>query len=122
MKLYTRCKSCKGEISFLSSVNDRGELEMEKGKEFPMTCPHCLKKLKYHVNDFTAERSITHKLFLILIFIGLAIGIVLSEVVFLQYRVIFIGGGLLLPSIVYLLINKQQQAKLNSFNRFKVKQ
>jgi len=122
MKLYTRCISYKSEISFHSSVNDRGELEMEKGKEFPMTCPVCHKKHKYHVNDFTAEKSLTNKLFLIVAFVGLTVAVFMSELFLNNYRIYLYGGIFIFPSLAYLIIAKQQQTKLNSFNRFKVKE
>ena len=122
MKLYTRCKSCKEEVSFYSSVNERPELEMQKGKEFDLTCNSCYKKLKYHVNDFDATKSLGQKLTSFGIALALVIALILSEFYVLSLGLIFYGGIFLVPTIAFAIIHKQQQTQLNAFNRFKVKQ
>lgn len=122
MKLSARCKSCKSEISFNSLVNDRVELEMKKGKEFPLTCNACHKKDKYHVNDFIAHKSQFHKVLMLIIMIGLIVSLISFELFVGSMGIYFYGGLFLAPSITYGIITKQYQVKLNSFNRFKVKQ
>lgn len=122
MKLYTRCKNCKSEISFTSDVNDRPELEMRKGKEFLMTCNSCHQKHTYHVNDFTASKSLLQKITALSISLILIIALILGELYVLSMNIYFYGAVFLVPSLAYLIINKQQVARLNSFNRYKVKQ
>lgn len=122
MKLYTRCKSCGEEISFYSDVNDRAELEMKKGKEFFLTCKSCHAKYKYHVNDFDASKSLVQKLTSSGIALLLAVGIILAEFFAFSMEVLFYGGVFLVPVIAFGIINKQQQTRLNAFNRYKVKQ
>jgi hypothetical protein len=121
MKLYTRCASCKEEIAFTLDVNDRVELEMRKGKEFPKTCASCHKKHAYHVNDFTATRSSVQKLFPIILAVILIAAISLTEIFVTSLGIFFYGGIFLVPSIAFIIIFKQQQTQLNSFNRYKVK-
>ncbi len=121
MKLSTRCSFCKSEISFNSMVNDRVELEMKKGKTFSLTCDNCHKKDTYHVNDFVAHTSLSHKLFLIGIVLGSILTILYLEKYVLTLGFFFYGGIFLVPSIAYAIVSKQYRTKLNSFNRFKVK-
>ncbi|MDT7831492.1 hypothetical protein RQM59_03815 [Flavobacteriaceae bacterium S356] len=122
MKLSTRCKSCKSEISFNSLVDDRVELEMKKGKEFPLTCNACHKKDKYHVNDFIAHKSQSHKVFMLIIVMVTIVSLISFELFVGSMGIYFYGSILLAPSATYGLITRQYQVKLNSFNRFKVKQ
>lgn len=122
MKIYTHCSSCNEELSFTSTVNDRPELEMQKGKEFYCTCSSCHKKLKYHVNDFTATRSIFQKLSSLGVALALVLCLILSEFYLFSLGLFFYGGIFLVPSIAFGILHKQQQTQLNAFNRFKVKQ
>ncbi len=122
MKLVTRCKSCKNEIGFTSFVQDRVILEMEKGKEFPLTCNVCHKKSKYHVNEFKAQKSFAQKIVLVAIPASFIIFLVTMEFYVFTLGVFFYGGIFLAPSIAYGIINRQQQIHLNSFNRYKVKE
>lgn len=122
MKLYTRCKSCGEEISFYSDVNDRAELEMRKGKEFFLTCKSCHAKHKYHVNDFQASKSVVQKLSSAGVALLLAAGIIFAEFFAFSMGVIFYGTVFLVPVIAFGIINKQQQTRLNAFNRYRVKQ
>ena len=122
VKLYTRCHSCNSEISFLSDANDRVELEMRKGKQFPITCTSCHKKNKYHVNNFTATLSFGQKLVSFLVTIGLVLALISAEIFVFSLGFFFYGGVFLVPSAAFFIINKQQQTRLNSFNRYKVKE
>ncbi len=122
MKLTTRCKTCKTEVSFVSSVNDRVELEMQKGKVIPLTCKNDGHKHKYHVNELRAEKSLSMKVIsfgfsfiIILAIVFLGLNMTLTGLLF--YSQVFIA-----PTGIYMLIHKQQQKRLNSFNRFKVKE
>jgi len=123
MRIRAKCKSCKErKVNFLTSVNDRGELAMKKGKEFKCTCKACHKMLKYHVNDFKAESSINVKLGGVIIFIvGLLILLFIVKRFFTGGYLI-VGGVFLLPSIAYGIAKQQEITKLNSFNRYKVKE
>ncbi|MFY0602480.1 MAG: hypothetical protein JXQ93_00915 [Flavobacteriaceae bacterium] len=122
MKLTTHCKFCKSEISLNAYINDRVELEMKKGKEIPLNCKECMKKSNYHVNSFLAEKSLSHKIFLLSTVFGLTSALIFSEFYVLSLGIYFYGGVFLLPSVAYGIITKQYMVKLNSFNRFKVKE
>ena len=122
MKLYTRCKNCKSEISFNSDVYDRPQLEMKKGKEFLMTCDSCHQKHQYHVNDFTASKSLLQKITAISISLMLIIALILGELYVMNMNVYFYGAVFSVPSLAYLIIHRQQVTRLNAFNRYKVKE
>lgn len=122
MKLTTRCKTCKTEVSFVSSVNDRVELEMQKGKVIPLTCKNDGHKHKYHVNELRAEKSLFDRIQLYAIPLLLILTIIYLEMQVFSLGYIFYGGIFLGPSIAFGIMNKQLSTKLNSFNRFKVKE
>lgn len=57
MMLYKKCDSCKKENAIKSHASTRPDLEMEKGEIFKLSCAHCGKIQKVHVNDIRARQN-----------------------------------------------------------------
>ena len=123
MNLIAHCKNCRNEISVKESVSDRAELAREKGSQFVLKCDECLKNHKYHVNDIKAKtrKSIALIAFLILLFGTALIGYTLRDYLLMPnnaYNVMAIAGMLLIPSIVYGLLTKQETDNNRRFNQY----
>jgi hypothetical protein len=123
MKLIINCKECRNKIKLKDSVNDRAELARKLGDEFNLRCEDCSKENKYHVNDVKAEES------KLIVAIGLGvfvfgtgvIGYLLREYLFMSnnpYNVLSIGGLFLVPSVVYMILTKQERDNARRFNRY----
>ena len=122
MRIYTSCHSCKAEISFISDINDRVQLEMKKGKVFDMTCDSCYKKIGIMLMIFSAEKSMVQKITAISVPVIITLVILYAEFYLMSFGILFYGGIFLLPSVAYMIVHRQQQTQLNAFNRYKVKE
>jgi hypothetical protein len=124
MKLIVDCKNCRKQIRLKNTVNDRGELSRKIGKEFSISCKECLKESNYQVNDIRAKESKFIALSSLIIF-TLGTGIIaylLGEYLFIPnnpYNVLVIGGLLLIPSIVYMIMRKQEMDNVRRFNGYR---
>ena len=74
------------------------------------------------MNEFFASKSFAQKIVAIGVALVLVIAIIFAEIFVLSLGVFFYGGVFLAPATAYVIINKQQQTKMNSFNRYKVKE
>ena len=127
IKLYTRCSECGENINYYSWETTRANLQMQKGRFVEIDCKHCGKVDNYYLNNLRAEKS---NIALIVSFIIFALGT--PAVFFLLwdtlvktanlYFMIVLLGVILVPSIMYGLILKDERKKINSFNRFKIKE
>ena len=123
MKLIVNCKNCRNKIKLKNSVNDRAELARELGNEFKLKCEECQKEDNYHVNDVKAKESklIALIAFGIFIFGTGIIGYLLRDYLFMPnnpYNVLAIGGLLLIPSAVYMIMTKQERDNARRFNQY----
>lgn len=123
MKLIVKCKNCRNKIKLKNSVNDRIELAREIGIEFKIECEECLKEEKYHVNDVKARGSklIALIAFGIFIFGTGIIGYILRDYLFMTnnpYNVLSIGGLLMVPYVVYMILTKQERDSARRFNGY----
>jgi len=123
MKLILICKNCRGELKLKNSVNDRAELARERGDKFKLKCEECSKEDKYHVNDVKAKESklIALIAFGVFIFGTGTIGYLLRDYLFklnTPYNVLAIGGILLIPSVVYMIMTKQERDNARRFNQY----
>lgn len=124
MKLIVICKNCRHKVKLKNSVSDRAELEREKGNKFKLMCNECLKEDCYHVNEVKAKESkmIALIAFGIFVFGTGIIGYLLRDYLFMPnnpYNVLAIGGLLLLPSTVYIIITKQERESIRRFNQYR---
>lgn len=113
MKLILNCKKCRNQIKLTHSVNDRGELARETGDDFKRKCPECSAIRSYHVNEVIAQES---RLIAVIAFMILLLG---TAVIFFYlkdfllrpnnpYNVLLIAGLLLIPSLIYMVLKKQE--------------
>lgn len=110
MNLYVTPSTCKESVKIKSSASTRADLQMEKGDEFPINCPKSGKMVKVHVNDVRAEINKT------IIFIGLAIGIVATVVLWTIYGAIGTISG-----VIPVLFWQQEMSAVKSFNSFMIR-
>lgn len=123
MKLIVNCKDCRNKIELKKSVNDRVQLAIEMGNEFKIKCDKCSKESNYQVNDVKAKESklIALIAFCIFFFGTGIIGYLLKDYLFRPnnpYNVLAIGGLLLIPSIVYMIMTKQERENTRRFNSY----
>jgi len=123
MKLYVNCKNCRAKIRVKSLASDRAELVREKGGEFMLQCNGCSNENRYHTNDVMARESKSIAVIaLVIFFFGTgAIAYLLRNHLFMlhnPYNILAIGGVLLIPSIVFMLLTKQERDNTRRFNRY----
>ena len=106
----TYCTSCKKDIIIKSSAATRPDLQMEKGDEFEVNCPHCGNIEKKHVNDVKAEPNNT------LILIGAGIGIVAAIILWSIFGAI---GTICIG--IPILFWYQQMASKKGFNSYMIR-
>ncbi|MEM9917809.1 MAG: hypothetical protein AAF990_06920 [Bacteroidota bacterium] len=124
MKIIVSCRVCQGQIRLKNSVNDRAELSQELGDQFDLECKECSNVKRYHVNDVRAIESKAVALMAFgAFFFGTAItGYLLRDYLFMPsnpYNVLAVGGLLLVPSAVYMILIKQEGDNVSRFNRYK---
>ena len=99
---------------------------MQDGERKTFNCKDCGIKTEFHVDELYAKESkiaqiIASLIFLIgtpLIFFFVMPGFTGSRN---HYVIYIVGGFLLVPVIAYGIIKKQDQTRVNSFNRCKLK-
>jgi hypothetical protein len=126
MRVYGECKKCKREISYSTNAYTRVEFVMQDTENIPLTCKSCGFKKRFHVDELYAKKSKMAQFTAGLTFlIGTPLAIIYLVPILNGSKsnyVIYIAGGLLIiPGIVYGMINKQDQNRVNSFNRNKLK-
>ena len=126
MKVYGKCQKCKSEIGYSTSVNTRIEFAMQVGENKSLNCKDCGIKTVFHVDELYTKESKIAKIGAGLIFlIGTPLIFFLVNPIFTNsrnhYVIYVIGGFLLVPVIAYGIIKKQDQIRVNSFNRNKLK-
>ncbi len=110
MKLYTTRNSCKKDIKVKSSSETRHDLQMEQGREFQINCLNCGNIDKKHVNDVKAHPNNT------IIIISIVVGILATIGLW-----VFYGGIATITGLIPILVWRQQQSSVTSFNSYLVK-
>lgn len=121
MNLYSKCIDCKNEIKIKSWASTRVDLKMKYGDKIEIKCKACNKTKKYHVNDLRARESkIAALIGLMVMIIGTPIILILlwdyiwQSGLYGAFGLISIIG---IPGSVYMIINKNDQIRVSSFNR-----
>lgn len=128
MKLYSKCSNCKGEMMLKSDFHTRVESAMNEGKINKVLCKHCGAENNVHVNEiYTRESKLALVIALLVFSIGTPLTILLMLKVFstvsVNHYVILIAGGILLiPVLIFIVISKEEQTRVSSFNRHKLSQ
>ena len=126
MNLYWKCPTCSEENKKRTFYHTRTDVAMREGEIQDLKCTACNKTNPIPVDDFVAKKSN-----LALIVAG-SIGFFGSIAVFWVFfylvegfstrtSLYFVGGYMLVPVVVYQMILKQDQDRVNSFNRHKFK-
>jgi len=126
MKVYGKCKNCKNEISFSTKANTRVEFAMLDEENITLNCNDCGTNTKFHVDKLFAKDSKIAQISAgIILLIGIPLIFIFLKPIFLESRnlyVIYILSGLLIvPFTAYSIIKKQDQARVSSFNKRKLK-
>ena len=126
MKVYGKCKNCKNEIGYSTSVRTRVEFAMQDGENKSLNCKNCGINMEFHVDDlFTKESKVAQIGAGLILLIGTPLVFFLINPIFTgsrnHYVIYIIGGFLLVPVIAYGIIKKQDQTRVSSFNRNKLK-
>ncbi len=123
MKLYTDCPYCKKMNSFRAFVSDRGELIRSKGETVEIACKHCGSSYHSPIDKIYAKNS------KISIIIAVSILILGAPIIFIGINsflkdtnyFIISSGIIIVPSIIYQIINKQDKDRVKHFNSFHVR-
>lgn len=126
MKVFGRCKNCKNEIKFSTRSTTRFDLATKKGENITLYCKSCGIKSGFHVDDLFTKKSKTAQIGAgTILLIGTPLIFFLLFRIFAEsrniYAIYIVGGFLLVPVIVYGVINKQDQTRVSSFNRNKLR-
>lgn len=126
MKVYGKCKKCKTEIGYSTSANTRIEFAMQDGENKTLNCKNCGIKTEFHVDELYTKESKIAQIGAGLIFlIGTPLMFFFVNPIFSgnrnHYVIYIVGGFLLVPVVAYGIIKKQDQTRVSSFNRSKLK-
>jgi hypothetical protein len=126
MKVYGKCKNCKTEISYSTSANTRVEFAMQVGEKKILNCKNCGMKTEFHIDELYKKESKIAQIGAGLVFlIGTPLMFFFVNPILIgsrnHYVIYVVGGFLLIPVIVYGIIKKQDQTRVNSFNRIRLK-
>ncbi|SEC23617.1 hypothetical protein SAMN05192540_2687 [Maribacter dokdonensis] len=126
MKVYVKCPKCENELGYSTNANTRVEFAMQDGENKKLTCKKCGRTTDFHVDELNAKESNLAKIGAGLIFL------ICTPLMFLfvspiftgsrnHYVIFIVGGFLLVPVVAYGIIKKQDQVRVSSFNRKKLK-
>ena len=126
MKVYVKCPKCENEIGYSTNANTRVEFAMQNGENKKLTCKNCGRTTDFHVDELNAKESNLAKIGAGLIFlIGTPLMFLFVSPIFTgsrnHYVIFIVGGFLLVPIVAYGIIKKQDQVRVSSFNRKKLK-
>ena len=126
MKVYVKCPKCENELGYSTNANTRVEFAMQDGENKKLTCKNCGRTTDFHVDELNAKESNLAKIGAGLIFlIGTPLMFLFVSPIFTgsrnHYIIFIVGGFLLVPVVAYGIIKKQDQVRVSSFNRKKLK-
>ena len=126
MKVYGKCQKCKTDIGRSTHMNTRVEFAMQNGEQIVLDCKKCGIKTEFMVDELYAKESkIAHISAGLIFLIGTPLVFFFVNPIYTgshsHYVIYVFGGFLLVPVIVFGLIKKQDQERVNSFNRSKLK-
>jgi len=126
MIISTKCKNCKETIHYKTNSSDKVEFTMKKGEFVELQCKKCGMRGKYHIDSFYAK---SNKLSLIIATIIFLLGTPIA--LYLVWNKIINSGcvmciaiiiiPIIVPSLIYGIIMKNDRIRVNAFNRHKLK-
>lgn len=126
MKVYGKCKNCQSEIEYSTSENTRVEFAMRVGENKTLNCKSCNTTSDFHVDELYAKESKIAQIGAgIVSLIGIPLVFFVVNPVFTSSEnnnsFYVVGGFLLTPIVIYGIFKNQDQNRVNSFNRHKLK-
>lgn len=123
MFIYSDCNSCQKTLSFFIQEETRAEYAIKKGDFKILNCKNCGSNSKIHLNKFKAKTSITMTIIGLLVFlIGTPLGLFFFKYYLSTVSSIWVYGTIICPPTVYLIIKKQDQNRVRSFNKLYIKE
>jgi len=126
MILLIKCNYCHKQTRIRKSTTDRASLERTIGSNtVRISCPNCSHEEIRSINEVKAKESRFISAVAFLFFLGGtgAIALFLKEYLTVPnspYNALLIAGTLLIPSVVYVLLHKQERENVKRFNRYRV--
>ncbi|MCH8534848.1 MAG: hypothetical protein LAT51_07260 [Flavobacteriaceae bacterium] len=126
MNVYCKCPGCTSENRSKTNAKTRVEYAKKQGSSVRLQCANCGKVKAIHVNKIYAKKS--KSIFILSIFIFL-FGIGFGGYYLMQLisemktviGIVAIASLFIVPSWVYSNLQKEDQLRVNSFNRTYVK-
>ena len=113
-------------MSYSTGARTRVEFAMQDGENKTLDCKNCGSNTEFHVDElFTKESKIAQIIAGLIFIIGTPLMIFFINPIFSgsrnHYVIYIVGGFLLIPVIAFGIIRKQDQTRVSSFNRNKLK-
>lgn len=125
MRLLSRCHHCQEDIKVKSLAHNRYELADSKGDFFEIQCPNCHEESRCHVNEVSATKSNYTIVLTLAVFVFGTIGVFFYikdyiDMIYNAKAAFVLAWITAIPSMVYVILNRQEKRKINDFNRHKV--
>ena len=126
MKLFAICPKCKQEIIFKSKLKTRAEFALNEGETKSLICEYCEHENSFKVDELTAKQSKIALIVAGLLFV-LGIPFVIYYVTHIVlkigglYAALTLIGFLLIPIVVYKMIQTGEKIRVKKFNISKLK-
>lgn len=122
MKLYAACEKCKSDISFWTWKETRMDFKKSKKENILLSCKKCNHSYKYSIDFIYAKESkIAMAVGLIILVAGSSFSMIFLWDYLFQtnniYTIFGLTGILLIPSIVYRILSKNDVQRVRDFNR-----
>ena len=119
MRLVVYCKKCSTRNPLKIRAGDRVELKMKYGDAIDLTCKNCNAKNKYRIDDIKAEQKFGSLISFIIVLILMILGVYFlwDYAMHKLSSPYLIPIGLLVLLFIYIVINKEMNAKVRNFNR-----
>ena len=122
MELHATCKKCKSDISFWTWKETRMDFKKSKNENISLSCKKCNHLDNYHIDFISAKES---KIALIIGLIILVAGTSFSMIFLWDYlfktnnlyTIFGLTSILLVPSLVYGIISKNDNQRVRNFNK-----
>ena len=126
MRVFGKCNNCNHEIGFRTFDNTQVDFAKNNGEFKTIACENCGSENKFHVDElFAKESKFAHIVALLIFIIGTPLTFFILNPILISernhYMIYFIGGFMLVPVVAFRIIKRQDQTRVSSFNRIKLK-
>lgn len=122
MRLVIYCKNCHSRNRIGEKASDRYRLSQKIGEEFDWKCSNCASINPYSVDDVEAEHGLKGLMyFLSILIIAICAGFFLLKNYFMISTWWLIPALIAIPISFYSVVSNEENKKIRTFNRFKLK-